>query len=69
MNDIKLCEILSLYRCLKCTTFYIVPQPYTGMFFKRSQSDALQEEAFLYDDDDDVPHLLKKARLSNIKPN
>ena len=37
--------------------------------FKRSQSDALQEEAFLHDDDDDdVPHLLKKARLSNIKP-
>ena len=35
--------------------------------FKRSQSDALQEEAFLHDDDD-VPHLLKKARLSNIKP-
>ena len=33
--------------------------------FKRSQSDALQEEAFLHDDD--VPHLLKKAKLSPVK--
>ena len=51
---------------LKCVHLLVIELKHP--IFKRSQSDALQEEAFLHDDDDDVPHLLKKARLSNIKP-
>ena len=38
----------------------------SAQVFKRSQSDALQEKAFVHVHD--VPHFLKKAKLSNIEP-
>ena len=46
--------MFALFEEENCTNHLIFP----FLFFKRSQSDALQEEAFLHDDDDDVPHLL-----------
>ena len=57
---------ISLYQNCWSVLEILVESRRNSSFFKRSQSDALQEKTFVVVVV--VHHILRKARLSNIKP-
>ena len=62
-NEIPICPQKAQNQPILTETYFV-----NHAIFKRSQSDALQEKAFVVVVHVHAPHLLKKAELSNIEP-